>query len=56
MSVLEPESDLHGDLVVADRAVGDLAADADHFEPIHIANTLGGLRDPVAYRVVDTVR
>src|SRR5438132_3096079 len=35
--LLEPEADLHRDLILRDVAIGDTAAHVGHFEPVEIA-------------------
>ena len=53
---LDPEADLHLHLEVRDLAIGDVAADRRHLEPVEVAHRLRCARDTVADRLVHAVR
>src|SRR4051812_5510326 len=50
--IVEPESDLHGDLVVGDPAVHDGVPNLDDLEPVEVSQRLGSPLDTVADGVV----
>ena len=54
--VVETEADLHGHLEVADRLVGEVAADLGDFEPVKVMQRLRRPSRTVANGVVDAVR
>jgi hypothetical protein len=55
LHVVDPEADLHRHLEMGDSAIGELAPDLEHFEPVEIARGLRGAGDAVADRRVDTL-
>jgi hypothetical protein len=54
--VLEPEPDLHPDLEVGQLVVLHRPSDLGDLEPVDVAQRPGGSADPVADRLVHTVR
>src|SRR4029077_19926310 len=56
LHILQAEADFQADLEVRDLAVGDLAADLRHLEPVQVAQGLRGPADRVADGRLDAVR
>src|SRR5712691_12030192 len=56
LGVLQPEADLEPDLEVRDLAIGDLAADLGHLEPVQVPQGLRRAVQRAADRGLDSLR